>query len=188
MFSANQDLNENRKDTVHNAESTGEFCWNMATYDLREAVNTTAEWFAEEVDEFDRAGLEKEPAKLVNVPMVKRSPVKFECKHYSTIRLPGNPPMGSVDVVIGRVIAVHIDESVLTDGMVDLGKAQPIARCGYHKYVHVTGDRLFEMIIPGNPKQLVGLEGNAEKNQGFAAGHGVEPTRNDMEEEGKGKL
>lgn len=137
MFSANQDLNERRKDSVNNAEATGEFCWNVATWDLREAVNATAEWFADEVDEFQRAGLEKEAARLVNAPMVKRSPIKFECQHYSTIRLPGNPPMGSVDVVIGKVIAIHIDEAVLTNGMIDLGKVQPIARCGYHQYAHV---------------------------------------------------
>lgn len=161
MFSANQDLNENRKDSVNNAEITGEFCWNVATWDLREAVNASAEWLADEVDEFEKAGLEKEPARLVNVPMVKRSPIKFECKHYTTIRLPGNPPMGSVDVVIGRVIGIHIDERVLTDGKVDLDKVRPIARCGYHEYVVVKGDAMFEMIIPGDPKQLVGLEGNA---------------------------
>ena len=161
MFSANQDLNENRKDSVNNAEITGEFCWNVATWDLREAVNASAEWLADEVDEFEKAGLEKEPARLVNVPMVKRSPIKFECKHYTTIRLPGNPPMGSVDVVIGRVIGIHIDERVLTDGRVDLDKMRPIARCGYHEYVVVKGDAMFEMIIPGDPKQLVGLEGNA---------------------------
>ena len=111
---------------------------------------------------FERAGLEKEQARLVNVPMVKRSPIKFECKHYSTIRLPGNPPMGSVDVVIGRVVGIHIAESVLTEGKIDLGKVQPIARCGYHEYTVVRGESIFEMVIPGDPKQLVGLEGNAE--------------------------
>ncbi|TKA77205.1 hypothetical protein B0A55_02579 [Friedmanniomyces simplex] len=178
MFSANSDLNGNRKDSTVNAETMGEFCWNVATWDLREAVNQTAEWFDPTVDEFQRAGLEKEPAKLLNVPMVKASPIKFECRYYTTLHLPGNPPMGSADVVIGRVVAVHIDEKVLTDGMIDLGKVQPIARCGYHQYTVVRAESIFEMIIPGDPKQLVGLEGNAEKNVGFLAnGHDVEPTK-----------
>lgn len=165
MFSSNQDLAEQRKDSVNNAEQSGEFCWQVATWQLREAVNGTAEWLAPEVDEFERMGLEKEQAKLVNVPMVKASPIKFECKHYSTLRLPGNPPMGSVDVVIGRVIGIHIDEKILTDGKVDLGKVQPIARCGYHEYTRVTADSIFEMVIPGDPKQLVGLEGNSKDAQ-----------------------
>lgn len=167
MFSANQDLNEDRKDSVNNIESTGVFCWNVATWELREAVNATAEWLADEVDEFVRAGLEKEQAKLVNVPMVKASPIKFECQHYTTIRLPGNPPMGSVDVVVGRVIGIHIHEHILTDGKIDLGKVQPIARCGYHEYTVVRADSIFEMIIPGDPKQLVGLEGNSKQARGF---------------------
>lgn len=49
MFSANQDGQDNRKNSVTNAEATGVFCWNVATYDLREEVNKTAEFFAEGV-------------------------------------------------------------------------------------------------------------------------------------------
>lgn len=165
MFSSNQDPNGRRKDTVNNAESSGEFVWNMATWNLREAVNSSAQWFAEDVDEFEKAGLEKQQASLVNVPMVKDSPIKFECNYYTTLRLPGEFPMGSVDVVIGRVIGIHIDPSILTDGMVDLGKAMPIARCGYYQYAVVKPESLFEMIIPGDPNILVGLEGNAEQQK-----------------------
>ncbi|EME42934.1 hypothetical protein DOTSEDRAFT_88948 [Dothistroma septosporum NZE10] len=165
MFSSNQDLHQNRKDTVNNVEATHEFCWNMATYDLRDAVNATAEWFTGDIDEFQRAGLEKQPAQKVNVNMVKASPIKFECEYYTTLRLPGNPPMGTCDVIIGRVVGVHIDERVLTDGMIDLGKAMPIARCGYHQYTVVRAESLFEMVIPGDPGQLVGLEGNAERQK-----------------------
>ena len=42
MFAANQYPDGRRKDTVVNAEQTGWFVWNMATYDLREAVNISA--------------------------------------------------------------------------------------------------------------------------------------------------
>lgn len=162
MFAANQDLGGQRKDTVRNAETAGEFCWNVATWELREEVNRTAQTVEEGVDEFELAVLEKTPATLVNCSMVKRSPVRFECKYYSTLRLPGNPPMGTVDVVIGRVIAVHIDEAVLTDGKVDIGKVMPIARCGYYEYAVIRSDAVFEMIIPGDPKNLLGLEGNVK--------------------------
>jgi flavin reductase (DIM6/NTAB) family NADH-FMN oxidoreductase RutF len=162
MFAANQNPACNRKDTVRNVESTGEFCWNVANWDLREAVNITGEWLKDEVDEFERAGLEKQKADLVNVPMVKASPIKFECKYYSTLRLPGNPPTGTVDVIIGKVIGIHIDESVLTDGKIDLGKVQPIARCGYGQYAVIRPDVIFEMVIPGDPNILVGLEGSTK--------------------------
>ena len=42
MFAANQLSSGKRKDTVINAEKTGWFVWNMATYDLREAVNISS--------------------------------------------------------------------------------------------------------------------------------------------------
>ncbi|KAF2467164.1 uncharacterized protein BDR25DRAFT_292159 [Lindgomyces ingoldianus] len=178
MFSANQTPTTGQKDTVRNVESTGVFCWNLATYELREHVNLTAEGVGSEIDEFEHAGLEKEDARLnsvavrtkgkgmerMQVPMVKRSPIKFECTHYSTLRLPGNPPMGSVDVVIGRVIGIHIDERVLTDRRIDVRKTVPIARCGYYEYAAVR--EVFEMMIPGDdPARFAGLEGSSKGNR-----------------------
>jgi len=65
--------------------------------------------------------------------------------------------MGSVDVVIGKVVGIHIDEGVLTEGKVDLGKVMPIARCGYYEYAVIRGDAVFEMVVPGGKEMLVGL-------------------------------
>lgn len=164
MFSANQTEAGARKDTVVNAEQTGVFCWNLATWALREAVNATAEQTPYGVDEFERAGLAKEWSTLLEgVPMVRESPVKFECEYHSTVRLPGNPPMGTVDIVIGRVIGVHIADEALTDGMLDVRKTQPIARCGYHEYAVVRDT--FEMVIPGASDTNYGLEGNVTKHR-----------------------
>lgn len=131
MFSANQKPTAQQKDTVRNTEATGKFCWNLATYDLREAVNITAQQTEYGVDEFEKAGLAKVDSELSEVsvkgelrkiPMVKDSPVRFECEYYTTLRLPGQPPVGSVDVVIGKVVGIHIDERVLTDGKIDIKK------------------------------------------------------------------
>ena len=167
MFSANQTSNAERKDSVINAEQTGHFVWNLATWNLREAVNTSAASYPPDVDEFDEAGLEKERARLTNIPMVKASPVKFECDYHTTIRLPGNPPMGTVDVIIGKVVAVHISEDVLTDGILDVRKTMPIARCGYYQYAVVK--ETFEMIIPGMDENLLsGLEGSSKANRAAA--------------------
>ncbi|CAI7580597.1 uncharacterized protein N7487_011026 [Penicillium crustosum] len=164
MFSSNQTVNGTRKDTVVNAEQTGRFVWNLATWDLREAVNISAEQVPYGVDEFERAKVTKESATLMDIPMVKESPVKFECEYHSTVRLPGNPPMGTVDVVIGRVIAVHIKDEVLTDGILDIKKTKPIARCGYYQYTVVT--ETFDMVIPGMSEDvLYGLEGSAKRNR-----------------------
>ena len=162
-FSANQDTAGNRKDSVRNAEQTGEFVWNMATYDLRDAVNISAEELPHGVDEFERAGLEKAPSRIVKPMRVARSPIQFECVYLNTLRFPGVPPMGTADVVFGRVVAVHIaDEVIDVNGMVDVLKIQPLARMGYFDYTFV--DNKFQMVIPGNSKALLaGLEGSPDK-------------------------
>jgi len=163
MFSSNQTVSGIRKDTVINAEETGKFVWNLATWDLRNAVNISAQQVPHGVDEFTLAELTKEPAHTMDVPMVAESPVKFECEYHSTVRLPGNPPMGTVDVVIGRVVAVHIRDEVLTDGLLDVRKTKPIARCGYYQYTVI--NETFEMVIPGMSEDVIyGLEGNARRN------------------------
>lgn len=156
---------------MHNAESTGYFCWQLATYPLREAVNATAESVPYGIDEFARADLEKEWSRSlpVKIPLVKASPVKFECQVYSTLRLPGNPPWGTVDVVIGRVLAVHIDEKYLSpEGKLDPKLTEPIARLGYYDYAVVRDT--FEMRVPNTSvEMLAGLEGSTKGNQALRA-------------------
>ena len=166
MFSANQDTRGLRKDSVRNAEGTGEFVWNMATWAQREAVNITAEELPAEVDEFERAGLVKLPSRKVRPARVQGSPIQFECTYLNTLRFPGTPPMGTVDVVFGRVVAVHIDDAAIdANGRVDVLKIRPIARMGYYDYTSV--DSMFQMVIPGGSKALLaGLEGSPDKVQG----------------------
>ena len=159
MFSANQNTRSNRKDTVVNIEATGEFVHNMATYDLREAVNKSAQDVPPEEDEFEVAGVTKEPSRLIKPARVAESPVHFECRYYQTIRLPCNDQRSSVDIIIGRVIGIHIKEEYITsDGKLDILKIRPLARLGYHDYTSV--EWIFEMDIPGNNRDLLdGLEG-----------------------------
>jgi len=159
MFAANQTTDGRRKDTVVNAEQSGEFVYNMATYDLREAVNLSAQQVPPEVDEFELAGVTKAPSKLVRAHRVAESPVHFECLYYQTLRLPGNSPMSTVDIVIGKVIGIHIkDEFITSDGKLNVLKIRPIARLGYYDYTIV--ESIFEMIIPGPDEKLrSGMEG-----------------------------
>jgi flavin reductase (DIM6/NTAB) family NADH-FMN oxidoreductase RutF len=160
MFSGNQTVDGVRKDSVRNIEATGEFVWNMATYALRDAVNKSAQDLPPDVDEFVVAGVTKAPARLVKAPMVAESPVHFECRYHQTLRLPGNGKMGTVDVVIGQVIAVHIADDALTpEGRLDVLKIRPIARLGYYDYTSI--ESRFEMIIPATTDlHLAGLEGS----------------------------
>lgn len=167
MFSANQTPGNQPKDSAFNAKATGAFCWQLATYDLREAVNVTSEQVDFGVDEFERAGLTKTWSTVldVKIPMVEESPVRFECVYHDTIHLPGNPPLGSVDIVIGKVVGIHIKDEVLTNGRLDIKKTVPIARCGYYEYAVIR--ETFEMMMPGNQIMRDGLEGSAKRNKEY---------------------
>jgi flavin reductase (DIM6/NTAB) family NADH-FMN oxidoreductase RutF len=162
MFSANHNAQGRRKDTVVNAEQRGEFVWNMATYDLREAVNRSSEELGPQIDEFVHAGVGKLPSRLVRPPRVAQSPIHFECSYLQTVLLPGVGPTGPVDVVFGRVIAIHIDDQALgADGRLEITRLRPLARLGYHDYTSI--DHVFTMKPKGSPARLAGLEGSPEK-------------------------
>jgi flavin reductase (DIM6/NTAB) family NADH-FMN oxidoreductase RutF len=162
MFASNQSPDGNRKDTVTNAEQTGFFVWNMATWELREAVNISAADFPPEVDEFAKAGVTKAACVMAPGPRVAESPVHMECRYHSTTRLPGRGAMGTVDIVFGEVVQIHIrDDVVLPSGKLDIAKIAPIARLGYYDYCVVR--ETFEMVIPAlDPRLLGGLEGKQQ--------------------------
>lgn len=159
MFAANQYPDGRRKDTVINAEKTGWFVWNMVTWDLREAMNTTSMAVPYGESEIKLAGLRTVKADLSDVPMVADSPCHFECRYISTHRLKGNSNVGTVDVVFAEVVKIHIkDEYIDEFGKLDIKKARPIARLGYYDYTVV--NETFEMRIPmASPEEAAGLEG-----------------------------
>lgn len=137
-----------RKDSQRNIEETGEFVCNLATYALREAMNESSAALESEVSEFDHAQIAMAPSVLVKPPRVAATPVAMECRYVRSLALEGAHGSPSrYTMVIGEVLHIHIDDAVLTDGMVDLTKAEPIARCGYQDYAHVAS--LFRMPRPG---------------------------------------
>lgn len=144
LVSINEGRTLHRKDTVVNIEETGEFVYNMATYDLRKAVNISACEFAPEVDEFEAAGLTKAPSNVVKPWRVAESPIQFECKYHQTIHLPGYGRHGMCDIIIGEVVGIHIkDEVIMPDGKIDILKIKPLARLGYADYTYI--DNIFAM-------------------------------------------
>jgi flavin reductase (DIM6/NTAB) family NADH-FMN oxidoreductase RutF len=160
LFCANRNFDGGRKDSVVNIDATGQFVWNLATWALREAVNASAEHVGPEVDEFERAGLAKASSTQVRPPRVAASPIHFECELLRVVTIPGRTIEGTTDVVFGRVVVVHIAPWAMTpDGKVDVLKIKPIARMGYYDYSAV--ESAFQMIIPGDPRALRGLEGAA---------------------------
>ena len=155
MFSAGgHEEDGGKKDSVLNVEATGEFGYNMATWAQRDQMNRTALIIEHGVDEMAAAGLDPLPSRLVRPPRVKGSPVHFECKLHQIVVLPGHKPSSEHHVVIGRVVAVHIDDAALTeDGRVDVLKIRPIARLGYKDYTSV--ESVFQMEKPTPEDYLI---------------------------------
>lgn len=154
MYSSNGYQPHGPKDTVSNIESTGEFVVNVATWDLRDAMNETSAPATADVDEFALAGLTPAPSEKVKAPRILESPVNMECVLVRSLDLPCDVPDSRNILVVGRVVALHIDERVLTDGMVDMDKLQPISRLGYLDYAKL-GER-FTMSRPGGGDKLAG--------------------------------
>ncbi|AMP37658.1 flavin reductase family protein [Ralstonia solanacearum] len=120
-----------KKDSVRNAEATGEFVYNLATRPLAEQVNQTSIDAPPGVDEFALTGLT--PARCIEVaaPRVAQSPVSLECKVTQVQQLAGIDGVAlNTWMVFGEVVAVHIDRALLRDGIYDTAAAQPILRAG----------------------------------------------------------
>jgi flavin reductase (DIM6/NTAB) family NADH-FMN oxidoreductase RutF len=134
------------KDSLANIRETGEFAANIVSWELREAMNLTSGGYAADEDEFETAGLEKADCLLIKPPRVKAAPATLECVLHDTVELPSAPGAENV-VVFGRVVAVHIQDDLLTEGRFDLEKFHPVARCGYQDYAVVR--EVFQMTRPG---------------------------------------
>jgi flavin reductase (DIM6/NTAB) family NADH-FMN oxidoreductase RutF len=138
---------ESRKDSVDLVEETKEFVCNLATWDLRDAMNATSATLPRGVNEMEVAGLKAAPSKLVKPPRVAASPCALECKWLQTLQfrdLDGRA-IGRY-LVIGQVVGIHIDDRYVTNGMLDTAAMKPIARCGYHDYAVV--DSVFSLVRP----------------------------------------
>lgn len=124
------------KDTLNNVQATGQFVVNIVTEDTAQAMNVTATELPPHVDEFELAGLTKAPSHIVKVPRVAESPIHFECELTQIITVSELPGGGSV--VIGRVVHLHVDESVLigTD-KINLLALKPIGRLAGNAYSRV---------------------------------------------------
>ncbi|MCL2714013.1 MAG: flavin reductase family protein [Alphaproteobacteria bacterium] len=138
------------KDTIRNIAATGEFVCNLATRELAQQMNATAAHVAPEIDEFVVAGLSARPCRLVNVPRVGDSPVALECRLTEIIRLRGaDGREAEAWLTLGEVVAVHIDKTLIRDGVYQTADAHPILRAGRRgDYFGISSEHMFEMARP----------------------------------------
>ena len=133
MFSTVRSNNTN-KDTLNNVLATHQFVVNMVTEDLVEQMNATAQAVAADVDEFELVGLTPIASTKIKPMRVKESPITFECEmvHHYFLEDHKN---GGACIIIGKIVMMHIDESVLLDNYkINLENYKPVARLAGSNY------------------------------------------------------
>lgn len=148
------------RDSLENVRSVKQFCWNLVTEDLAEAMNETSAEVPAEVNEFELSGLTPAASEVVDVPHVAQARVVFECRVSQILPLTGLAGEETpATVVFGVVVGVHLDKSLLHDGIYDTAAARPISRGGGPAtYFGVSAEQQFEMLRPeargGDPRQV----------------------------------
>ncbi|MEV4800345.1 flavin reductase family protein [Nonomuraea sp. NPDC049421] len=113
-----------RKDSLRNVEDTPEFVVNFSSEPLMRQIRDTATDVPRTVGEFDMAGIEREPSRLVRPPRVAASPVVLECRSHTTLR------MGNSTLVFGRVFLAAVHQEYLVDGRPNAERLRPLTKLG----------------------------------------------------------
>ena len=121
------------KDSLSNIAEKKCFVINIVSYDLLHHMNKTSGNFPKDADEFKLANLEKSDCVFLDIPRITKSPASLECKLFKILKLPGLKN----NMIIGRVIGIHINDKILKNGIFDVLAYNPVARMGYKDYTIV---------------------------------------------------
>lgn len=106
-------------------KESGEFVINLTTSKLVKAADLCGVRSGRDMDKFEKCGITAEPSAEVSAPSIAESPVSLECRVTDTV------PLGTHDMFIADIVAVTVDESLLSeDGKLHLEK------CGLAAYAH----------------------------------------------------
>ncbi len=107
-------------------KQTGEFVINLTTKALAKQTDWCGVKSGRDFDKFKELKLTPEKAEFINAPMISESPLSIECRVTDIV------PLGSHDMFMAKVLAVHADERLIdkTTGALDLRQTNPIS------YIH----------------------------------------------------
>ncbi len=136
------------KHTLDNVLAVPECVINIVDYAMVQQMSLSSCEFPKGVDEFIKAGFTKEPASMVQPPMVKEAKIKLECR-INEVKSLGEQG-GAGQLVIAEVLCMHIDDAILNaEGtMIDQTKLALVARLGGDWYCKVDAHNLFKVAKP----------------------------------------
>ena len=94
-----------------------EFVINLISEELIKPMDWCGVRSGKKHDKFKDAGLTKVPAKVVKAPLIKEAPVNIECVVKNII------PLGTHDMFLAEVVAIHADENIVEKNHIHLEKA-----------------------------------------------------------------
>jgi flavin reductase (DIM6/NTAB) family NADH-FMN oxidoreductase RutF len=135
---------KDHKDTVRNAEHTGDFVVNIVDDDRAEQMNLSSGEYPPEVDEFALTGLTAAPGVRVRSPRVLQAPVSLECRVAQVIPVGRGPH----SLVLGEIVYFHVRDDVYdaATGRIDVARLKPVGRLAGHQYSYIHD--IFEMKRP----------------------------------------
>ena len=108
--------------SYHMMKETGEFVVNLTTESMAWATDYCGVRSGRDTDKWKDTGLTPEKANVVNVPVIKESPVNIECRVVKVEEL------GSHHMFIADVVAVDVDEAYMDEkDTFHLSMAKPLA-------------------------------------------------------------
>lgn len=132
-----QRLNGRVKDTTRNISVSKEFVVHIVDTDNVGKINETAANLPPEESEIIRAGLTLVDSTIVKVPAVKESKIRFECELEQMLTLGGNGEEVGCDLIIGKIVKFHIDESIYNEGRIDLDGLGAVSRLAGNDYAKI---------------------------------------------------
>jgi len=123
-----------QKDTARNAIAQGAFVVHIVDEDNVEAVNRTAASLPPDESEVALAGLTEAASSRIAVPGVTEAKVRMECVLESAVPLGGTGDTPACDLLIGRVVAFHLDEAIYKGGYILADVLKPVSRLAGNDY------------------------------------------------------
>jgi flavin reductase (DIM6/NTAB) family NADH-FMN oxidoreductase RutF len=125
--------------TVLNVETTNEFVVNMVTEEILDEVVASSVDYQRKVSELEVTKLKTVRSEAVRPPRIAASPVSLECRLWRQIPLSKLTKKGGNVLTIGRVVVMHVDDSLLTRGRPDVTKLDAIGRLAGDWFAPTTG-------------------------------------------------
>ena len=145
QYAASTGPGDGIKDTLSNLQETEECVVHIVSHRFREAMNLTSASWPRGMSEFEMAGFTPVASRRVRPPRAAEASAAFECRLDQIISWGERPRAGSL--VLARILAAHIDDTVYFDGKIDQHALDTIGRMGGPAYTRAR-DGYFEMPRP----------------------------------------